>query len=115
MCGRTDAEEEEEGEATPRLYQHDDASSDIRFYKERAGILEGSRRGTLLARLVHRAIGGGININYVPKGCLRLPAVILPGVSVYEPVLAPTNLWNYLAPLLSYRSSSSVSTSFTSQ
>lgn len=36
-------EEEEERDGSPEL--HDGASSDIRFYKERAGILEGSRGG----------------------------------------------------------------------
>lgn len=36
-------EEEEERDSSPEL--RDGASSDIRFYKERAGILEGSRGG----------------------------------------------------------------------
>jgi len=38
-------EEEEEEEKDGSLELHDDVSSDIRFYKERAGILEGHEAG----------------------------------------------------------------------
>lgn len=61
------------------------ASSDIRFYKERAGILEGSQgwsdEGGGIGPLgPHPSdVEGGININYVSKGSLRLRVpVILP-------------------------------------
>lgn len=50
--------------------------SDIRFYKERAGISEGSvprwKRTRTEESLVRTNAEGGININYVPKGCLWL-------------------------------------------
>ena len=68
----------ERGEGLKLTQDYGAASSDIRFYKERAGILEGSR-GWL--EPTGGGVGIGININYAPKGCLWLETVILPCVT----------------------------------
>lgn len=76
---RTEEEEEEERDGSPEL--RDGASSDIRFYKERAGIFEGSRGGrdggNPAAGSAFPYVGGGININYVSKGRPRLRVLVI--------------------------------------